>query len=315
MIKKLVNLYKEDKIDVKEYSRKIFEIHEILLQYPDLINESMIEKLEITNKNIIAYINKDNKIIKMTINSLDSAAVPVSIMNFGEYESEELDMSLKILNLLEKDSITFDVGANLGWYTLNILKDVETRKVYCFEPIKETYEKLDENLKLNGMGNYEVYNCGLYKKNEVLEFFYDVVASGASSMADLRELDTTKKVTCKVIRLDDFVKENKINRIDFIKCDVEGSELFVYEGGIESIKKFKPIIFSEMLRKWSAKFNYHPNDIIELLEGIGYECYVIDNDKLKSFDRVDENTVETNYFFLHKEKHNKIIKNKDIVRY
>lgn len=314
MIKKLVDLYKEEKIDSKEYSTKIFEVHEILLQYPDLINGSMIEKLEITNENIVAYINKDNKLIKMALHSLDSAAVPISIMNFGEYESEELDMSLKILNLLDKDSITFDVGANLGWYTLNILKDVETRKVYCFEPIKETYNKLDENLKLNEIKNYEVYNCGLYKENEILEFFYDVVASGASSMADLRELDTTKKVTCKVIKLDDFVKEKKINRIDFIKCDVEGSELFVYEGGIESIKKFKPVIFSEMLRKWSAKFNYHPNDIIDLLEGIGYGCYVIDQDKLKGFGRVDESTIETNYFFLHKEKHMEIIKNKDLVK-
>ena len=65
---------------------------------------------------------------------------------------------------------------------------------------------------------------------------------------------------------------------------------------------------SEMLRKWSAKFNYHPNDIIQLFEEIGYECYVIaDNGMLKRFGYVNEETIETNYFFLHPEVHNTII--------
>ena len=80
----------------------------------------------------------------------------------------------------------------------------------------------------------------------------------------MREVKTTQKVECNVRRMDDFVKDENINRIDFIKCDVEGSELFVYQGGIESIDRFKPIVFSEMLRKWSNKFGYHPNDIINL---------------------------------------------------
>ena len=249
----------------------------------------------------------------MIIYPIDLAAIPVTIMNFGTYETEEMDMTLKLLNLLDKDSVIFDIGANLGWYTLNILKDMETRYVYCFEPIKETYLKLEETLNINKLENYNIYNYGLYNENKNLEFFYNTVESGASSIADLRELDTTKKVSCTVMKMDDFIKENNIERLDFIKCDVEGSELFVYQGGIESIKKFKPIIFSEMLRKWSAKFNYHPNDIIKLLESIGYKCFVINNKKLRPFERVDEETVETNYFFLHKEKHNNIINNNNIV--
>lgn len=313
MINELVQLYKHNKIDSREFGRKMFDIHEVLLEYPQLINDSIIEKLEITKEKVIAHINKNNKNIKMIIYPIDSAAVPVAIMNFGTYETEEMDMTLKLLNLLDKDSVIFDIGANLGWYTLNILKDMKTRYVYSFEPIKETYLKLEEILNINKLENYKIYNYGLYNENKNLEFFYDIVASGASSIVDLRELDTTKKVSCIVKKMDDFINDNCINRLDFIKCDVEGSELFVYQGGIESIKKFKPIIFSEMLRKWSAKFNYHPNDIIDLLESIGYACFVIDDKKLRLFERVDEETLETNYFFLHKEKHRNIINNKSIV--
>lgn len=89
-----------------------------------------------------------------------------------------------------------------------------------------------------------------------------------------------------------------------MKIDIEGSELFAIQGGLESIKKFKPIIFCEMLRKWCKKFNYHPNDIIKLLVDIGYSCYAISN-KLNKIDFVDDNTIETNFLFLdlNKERH------------
>ena len=95
--------------------------------------------------------------------------------------------------------------------------------------------------------------------------------------------------------------------VDFIKCDVEGAELFVYQGGIESIQKNQPIIFTEMLRKWSAKFNYNPNEIIDLLFGLGYRCFIAKADQLVEFFRMDDNTIETNFFFLHSDNHSALI--------
>jgi hypothetical protein len=67
-----------------------------------------------------------------------------------------------------------------------------------------------------------------------------------------------------------------------------------------------------MLRKWSAKFNYHPNDIIELLNSIGYLCFTIREKNLKEFHLMDENTLDTNFIFLHKENHANQIKDKII---
>lgn len=71
-------------------------------------------------------------------------------------------------------------------------------------------------------------------------------------------------VQCKLRTLDDYTAETKI-RVDFIKCDVEGAELLVFKGAIDTIARDKPVIFSEILRKWSAKFNYNPNEIFDLL--------------------------------------------------
>lgn len=217
-------------------------------------------------------------------------------------------MAMKLISYLERQPVIFDVGANLGWYGINMKKKMADSSIYFFEPIPETATRLKNNLILNNITDCQVINAGLYNINEEKDIYYDITESGASSLANLREKDTTKIISCKMQRMDDFVENNKIEKLDFIKCDVEGTELFVYEGGIKTIEKHKPIIMSEMLRKWARKFSYHPNDIIDLLEKLGYCCFVIgQQSELKRFDRVTEETIETNYYFLHKEKHNQII--------
>lgn len=62
-----------------------------------------------------------------------------------------------------------------------------------------------------------------------------------------------------------------------------------------------------MLRKWCAKFGYHPNDIIYFYKNMGYSCFVFREDRLIPFEQVTETTIETNYFFLHTKKHSNLI--------
>lgn len=63
-----------------------------------------------------------------------------------------------------------------------------------------------------------------------------------------------------------------------------------------------------MLRKWSAKFNYHPNDIISFLSELGYRCYALSKENVQIINEVDENTIATNFLFLHPKKHKKLVK-------
>ena len=64
-----------------------------------------------------------------------------------------------------------------------------------------------------------------------------------------------------------------------------------------------------MLRKWSKKFDYHPNDIIDLLKGAGYSCYAIQENALSLISQVTDDTIETNFLFLdeNKERHKNIL--------
>ena len=107
--------------------------------------------------------------------------------------------------------------------------------------------------------------------------------------------------------MDTFVQENAIKSLDFIKCDTEGAEKMVFLGAQQVLKKLKPMIYTEMLRKHAERFGYHPNEIIDYFKDYDYDCYREENGHLIQFTFMDDRTEETNFFFLHKEKHANII--------
>ena len=129
---------------------------------------------------------------------------------------------------------------------------------------------------------------------------------GNASSANLSNRDDVHTLKCKVQTLDEYISL-KNTSVDFIKCDVEGAELLVFQGGIQTIARYKPIVFSEILRKWSSKFNYNPNQIFDYFKSQNYRAFITNGEKLKEFFVMDESTIETNFFFLHNEKHSKQI--------
>jgi hypothetical protein len=151
------------------------------------------------------------------------------------------------------------------------------------------------------------HNFGLSDEEKDLTFYFLPEGSGNASSTNLSEREDIEKIVCHVEVLDVAASRLNLPRVDFIKCDVEGAELFVFRGGKKLLERDKPIIFSEMLRKWSAKFAYHPNQIIQLLADFGYRCFTAKGEKLIEFFSMNEETVETNFFFLHSTKHIEMI--------
>ena len=293
-----------NQIEKYDYMGRMFEIHKILYEYADFINKSDV--LDITIKNGDVYFNflSNGFQIKMVCIPYDITSVPFTFLDFGSYDMEETKF---LVDIVKDNDVVLDIGANLGWYTLNWLKKAKDVTVFSFEPMPDIYDKLIQNLILNGQQIKNAFNFGLSNINDDLDFFFDTERCGASSMVNLRESKNTVNVKCTVKRLDDVFPSFGINRLDFIKCDVEGAEKLVFEGGIETIKKYKPIIYSEMLRKWSKKFGYHPDDIINLLADIGYHCYGYINNKIEKIDSVTPELETTNFFFFQETKHKKTI--------
>ncbi len=291
------NKYKNGELDKQEYIRLMHEKHCSLFEYSEFIKYRDIKNIEISDDSVI--ITSRNNSIKMVCDKEDRRIAPIEILNFGYYEKTDFDM---VMNIVDGCSTVFDIGANIGWYSLNIAKRIKSAKVLSFEPVPKTFNYLKRNVELNQINNIEIFNFGFSYEEKEIEFYYYNEGSGNASFANLSDAENIQKIKCMVKKLDNFVFENDYS-VDFLKCDVEGAELLVFKGGIETIKRDKPIIFTEMLRKWSAKFNYHPNEIIKLLADEGYRIFTAKQNRLMEFFGMDENTIETNFFFLHSIKH------------
>lgn len=294
--------YEQAKISKAEFIRRMHECHQVLFRYSELLPHTQISAIEILDDQVIMKSRQTG--LRFACTSKDRRMAPIEVLNFQTYEGRNSEL---LLMLGRNAKTIFDIGANIGWYSLLLAAQNPNAKVFAFEPIKATFASLVKNIELNGLSNVVPYNLGLSDATGELTFYYSQEESGKTSSVNLFNEESVEAVPCMVERLDDFVSSTA-TKVDLVKCDVEGGELLVFRGAESLLETQKPIVFTEMLRKWSARFGCHPNDLIALFAKHGYGCFATgETTGFTPVLRVDETTTETNFFFLHHAVHAGVI--------
>jgi FkbM family methyltransferase len=135
-----------------------------------------------------------------------------------------------------------DAGANVGVFSIYAARN-GAMKVYAFEPVKETFDVLAQNIKNNGLEAAVIpLNTGLGEMKGEAELHFDSAGDlGASFSADYSKNKINSR-KLQIAALDDVVAERKINGVGFIKMDVEGYERHVLAGAARTIQRDKPRI-------------------------------------------------------------------------
>lgn len=304
----LESAFLSGKLPKPEYITQMYELHSRLFEYAEFIANRDIEEIVITPNCVKVRAALPETTggggVTLLLQKDCERMTPLEILNFRHYE--RLDSAM-IFELVEDGALVFDIGGNIGYYSIALAK-MRDATIHAFEPIESTYKQLVANVYYNGVQDrVRINNFGLFDKSGELTFYVYKQDFGNASAAIMHEEKENEKIVCKVEQLDEYVKAQGVERIDFIKLDVEGAEIFALRGGLKSIEKHKPILFVEMLRKWAAKYGYHPNEIIGMLEQVGYICcFACELDsalRLTRLETMTDQTQETNFFFLHKEKH------------
>jgi FkbM family methyltransferase len=161
---------------------------------------------------------------------------------------------------LTDDSVILDIGANIGVWTINLAR--QNRQVHCFEPFFPSYLALCGNIFLNKVeNNVLVYNCALTNTTDKKLYISNNEANNIGGVM-LVEHPEGAEINLKTI------DSLNLQRLDFIKVDVEGHEYNVLKGGEETIKKYKPVIFFECWTKES--FIEQKNILFDFIIGLGY---------------------------------------------
>jgi FkbM family methyltransferase len=147
-----------------------------------------------------------------------------------------------LLNQIKKGDTVFDIGGNNGILALKMASTTGVNGgVYSFEPDPDNFNRLMGNVNLNNL-KIEAHNIGFSDKPE--KSFITVVDK--RNLGKNRILKDSAGKPIVLEDLDSFVNKSDLANIDLIKIDVEGFEMKVLTGGIETIKKYQPKLFIEV---------------------------------------------------------------------
>ena len=172
----------------------------------------------------------------------------------------------------EKDNnIVLDIGANIGlftWYAHD-----KAKKIYSLEPAKEHFEILDYMIKYNKMNNVVPVKQAIGIKNGKQDLYHCSNSTMYSLMKGVLTNNEKKdkvqeKEIVDVVTIDKFLKENKIDKVDFMKLDIEGLESEIIEGSaFESISSRIKTIVGE----WHSWNGRNPDRTATALMDYGFD--------------------------------------------
>ena len=164
-----------------------------------------------------------------------------------------------------KENLTIiDAGLKIGLFS--IYASPFAKQIYAFEPSLETFKIAERNIKENDIKNVKLFQKAIHTKDEPINFYHNENTTMNSTMAIVENTPKIRE-TVQGIRFDTFVKEEGIEKIDFLKLDIEGSECEVI--GSQSFENIVPILDAGVVEyhSWSG---VNPQQLVTTLRDYGF---------------------------------------------
>jgi FkbM family methyltransferase len=198
---------------------------------------------------------------------------------------------IKFLESIAKEGIhVIDIGANIGITTVAIAKRIRRRgMLYSFEPVPEYFKILKDNVSSNGLENVKVCELAVTDQVGRIYFYQKELSSGI--VFD----EGAKRFEVSTTTIDRFLSEEKIERIDLIHMDCEGSELLVLKGAKETLQKNKVKIFCEIHHDFLKQLGQSVEELVQYLQGLEFQVQSVSLDDLK----MGNNFEKCEYIYAH----------------
>jgi FkbM family methyltransferase len=197
----------------------------------------------------------------------------------GGYEPETTEFFVR---LLDTKRYVFDIGANIGYYSLLAAARLEgSGEVHAFEPAPAPFEQLRASARLNGFRSLVCNQLAVADFDGETTLFLPSNQAWTLSSIDpgfsLNDGATQIAVACKTLQT--YCRERDITRVDLIKMDAEGAEIKVLHGMGPLFDQLKPDVLCEVLPEYEAELN-------RLFLSRGYRPFLITNEGLKATDHL-----------------------------
>lgn len=221
--------------------------------------------------------------LKRTING-HKLRLPTRYFKYfpSTYESENFEF---LTNNCKPGAVIIDIGAHIGLFSV-IASQItgDTGKVYAFEPAPSTYELLQKTLSINhNRSVIEAFQKAVGKEPGKISFFVsDDEADNSNSLVNYKDDRPLHGIDVEVTSVDAFVKEKKINKLNFIKIDVEGAEYDTLQGAAETLQNLRPVCIVAIHPEPIKAKGDRLEDIYDFIVGRQYRIMLNNKDFSKS---------------------------------
>lgn len=202
--------------------------------------------------------------------------------------------------------VVFEIGANYGQYSRVLSRLVgKTGQIHAFEPALITYDLLARNVRLLRLTNVEAHRVALSDQIGNNKLHTPIKREGVfgvavASLAPDETLPTVSE-TIEMDTLDHFVSTRGINKVALLRCDVEGAEFSVLQGGKKVLSDARPAILMEVHPNMLSRWGKSVEDLERLLKDLSYAFFILDNSLPIKIQHLPSNYVY-NIFCLPEEK-------------
>ncbi len=239
----------------------------------------MVEIQDFIRRNVLVSSDQGFMIVNRFDYDSNNVGQGKSILDHGNICTVEASACINALKEI-KSPIIFDIGSNIGAFTIWMSKFFNSGKIYSFEPQRLIFQMLCGNLAINNIFNVYPYNVAFGNTNcriEVEEPNYNLPHDfGTFSLVNDTIKDKANKFIIDLYTVDNFILGLNLDKIDLIKIDAEGMDLQILQGASETIKKFKPILFVE----YFDKFTSIKNELETFFKEINYSSEIVSNNML-----------------------------------
>jgi FkbM family methyltransferase len=168
----------------------------------------------------------------------NDAGISTELALFGTHEPLNTRMLAK---QLREGMTCFDIGANIGYYTLLESRIVgKNGKIIAMEPSPVNFSKLQKNIQMEGAKNIELFNLAGGNKDGKIKFLLKKQSNLSRIVSEDEITPSDNIIEVPIRKLDGFLQDLSLEKLDFLRMDVEGYEFYIYEGIRNSVKKYKP---------------------------------------------------------------------------
>lgn len=192
----------------------------------------------------------------------------------GTYEPIEAYL---FTQLLKPGYTVIDAGANAGQYTLLAATAVgDSGSVHSFEPVPATFARLERAVIENCLKNVVINRVALWHEETTLHLGVPeghTETSNAGTYSVRAGDDSVSQVEAPALRLDTYVAQKGLNRVDLIKMDIEGGEPAAIAGALQTLERFGPTILMEICPDLLTESGSSVEAFWNQLSGLGYRFW------------------------------------------